>query len=122
MSQEQLASMQALRASLVAQRDEMTQDIEALDRIIKRLKNSIAPVLFSPNRMAISYAGMTTGDAIEAYLRACGVPKTTNEVAEALKAGGFETIAENFYSNVYSVMRRDERFMLEDKKWRLAGA
>ena len=118
-----------MRAALVEQRDEINEDITALDRIIKRLRR--APQIqmeFTETDhsdqaqldvLGQNYSGMTTADAAESFLRSAMMPCTTREISDQLLAGGFDTEAKSFYSNLYSTLRRDGRFERVNSRWKL---
>lgn len=129
MSQAQTDPILEARKELVRQRDEqyaeMTAAIEALDAVIARRTSApMLPLGFKPAERVLIYQRMSAADAAAKYLKSVGIAKGTREIADELKAGGLPTKAKNFYSNLYSTLRRDaERFEMDEetKKWRLKG-
>lgn len=65
-----------------------------------------APAESRPAEPAGPYATGGFYDAAAAYLTAAGEPKTTQEIAEALQAGGYPTRAKNFRATVRTMLGR----------------
>jgi len=58
-----------------------------------------------------SFFNLSTTEAIKKYLRMVKKPKPAKVIHDALLEGGFITTAKNFYSNVYTAMKRSRDFM-----------
>jgi hypothetical protein len=54
----------------------------------------------------LPYRGKLSTDSALHYLTTVGEPKTTRQVADALKAGGYESTSPNFKINVYTSLKR----------------
>jgi hypothetical protein len=55
-----------------------------------------------------SFFGMSVGDAAKQYLAAVKVPKSTPDIAKALKDHGITTVSENFAVTVFTALQRKE--------------
>ncbi len=72
----------------------------------------------------LPYARMHLYAAVAAYLALAGQPKTSREIAEALRAGGYPTTSANFREVVRTMLKRREsarefgiRVMPDGRRW-----
>jgi hypothetical protein len=56
-----------------------------------------------------AFSGMSTPEAIRAFLRTANARQTVKQITEGISRGGFHTTAKNLYSNVYSTLMRQEK-------------
>lgn len=66
------------------------------------------------------FANVSLGDAAQALLTENG-SLPTRELAELMLRGGVKTKARNFVATLYSLLHKDGRFVLVDRRWELKG-
>lgn len=54
-----------------------------------------------------AFFGMSIVEATKKYLGMTKRPKSTNEIKDALEAGGYNHTSKNFYSTIFSVLSRE---------------
>lgn len=67
-----------------------------------------------------TFHGLSMAEAAKKYLRMVKVKKKTKEICDALLKGGVETIAKDFYSNMFNVMQRNKDFIKLGVYWGLS--
>jgi hypothetical protein len=68
----------------------------------------------------LPFSATTYGEAAQQLITEHG-PLPTRELAELLLRGGVRTKARNFVATLYSLLHKDGRFQLVDRKWELKG-
>lgn len=91
-------------ASLREERERLRAELERVDQAIASLDGSAER---AAGREMPPYVFLNVYEATAAYLAASGEPKTTREIADALKAGGFKTRALNFTHTLGTMLRRE---------------
>ncbi len=67
------------------------------------------------------FHGLSISEAAKKYLNITKTKQKTRSICDAIRKGGIETVAKNFYSNVYSILQRDKQFVRLGKYWALAA-
>jgi len=134
------ATLLAEADELVSEADELTPIIALVEKLIARNAvpavpssrpvqklSSVTAIHSRPKKMTHEptsgpYSKMKFPAAARAYLASVGMPKTSNEVADGLKAGGFRTKAGNFAASVHAMLGRPSAQVLgivrtAEKKW-----
>lgn len=126
----------AVLADLRARRDQLNIAIGAIEQLGKALTEGPPPqeVIPSngsgpPSREAPGSASpiasdaffkLSVPDAAKKYLSMIKRPAGAKEIERALREGGFQTKAKNFYANLYtSLIRSEGTFEKVGKKWGL---
>lgn len=119
MSQEQSIDYRAVLADLEARRAQLDQAIAAI-RLFLGEQGDGGSALFTEVK-SDTFFGLSVTDAAKKYLTIVKDPKSTQEIADALKAGGFKSTAKNFYSNVFTALSRDDTFCkIKRGQWALS--
>lgn len=138
LTQDLRSSYEAVLSDLELERDETIKQVSVLQARLKELHHGITTLTKRVNSDAPNssssipstaptkrYSAMSTRWAILDLL-ADSEPKTTAEIADALKAAGIETRAANFANNVSAVLsttmkeqHKEEVRQLSDGKWEL---
>jgi len=103
-------------AALRNTREALLNEVSQIDRVIAALEGAPEPALVQREavvqypedafgRKPGPYSMLSVCEAAALYLREAGVPKTTGEIAAALKAGGFRTTAARFTDTVQKMLR-----------------
>ena len=66
------------------------------------------------------FHGMSIAQAAKKFLGMVKTKQSTGSIAGAIRKGGIETTAKNFYSNVYSILQRDKDFTKMGTFWGLS--
>ncbi len=67
-----------------------------------------------------AFFSLSVPDAARKYLSIVKRPAGAKEIEQAVREGGFQTVAKNFYANLYtSLVRSEETFVKVGKKWGL---
>ena len=67
-----------------------------------------------------AFHGMSIAQAAKKYLGIVRTKQSTGDIAAAIRKGGIETVAKNFYSNLYSILQRDRDFLKLGTMWALS--
>lgn len=118
MSQEQSIDYRAVLADLEVRRAQLDQVIAGIRLILGEQGEGFStPSTPDGAKREIpqevksdTFFGLSVTDATKKYLTIVKDPKSTQEIADALKAGGFKSTAKNFYSNVFTALSRDDTF------------
>jgi hypothetical protein len=135
----------AVLEDLRAQRDELNAAISAIERLSRGRSSSqgltgngepasVSPTsgmeererepIAAPESKQIredTFFGLSASAAARKYLTMVKRPALTQELVDALKKGGYLTNATNFYSNLYTTLKRSPEFTnLGKGKWGLA--
>lgn len=106
---EVLAGLREERARLVIELAGVDRAIAALEEV---LGVAPAPVRLpppTPPAPAGPYASASgLYEAVAAYLKEAGEPRTSRQIADALQAGGYPTAATNFAATVRTMLLRTE--------------
>jgi hypothetical protein len=109
-----------LLAALHDERDELLNEVSRIDRAIAALEDASGTEPMQPatarttaaryppdafGRTPGPYSMLTVCEAAALYLAEAGEPKTTAQIAAALKAGGFRTNSEHFTDTVQKMLR-----------------
>jgi hypothetical protein len=90
-------------ASLREERERLTAELQRVERAIAALDGqSIQAIAARP------YAMLNVYEAAAHFLAQAGEPKTTREIANALRAGGFRTRSERFTATVGTMLSRQK--------------
>lgn len=69
-----------------------------------------------------AFFGLNLPEACRKYLSMAKRPRTTQEILEAVVAGGFKTLSKNLYSNTYTALSRDPEVVKIDRsRWGLVA-
>lgn len=112
-------------ANLIRERDRLAAELAHVEGAIAALRKAmegspavevqaapaparpeLLPPPPQPAMFSGPYAGLDFYQAAAVYLAAAGEPKTSREIADALKAGGYFTIASNFRASVRTMLNR----------------
>ena len=133
---------EAVLEDLRAKRDELNAAIAAIERLSRSGSaspnpsaneegDSGAPLAGGGEEPALAtesktlrediFFGLSATEAAKKYLTIVKRPVLTQDLVAALKKGGFLTNAKNFYSNLYTSLKRSDEFTnLGKGKWGLA--
>jgi len=67
-----------------------------------------------------TFFSLSATEAARKYLMMTKRPAATGDMADALRHGGYLTTAKNFYSNLYTTLKRSNDFVNVKGKWGLA--
>lgn len=137
-----LIDYEAVLEDLRAKRDELNTAIAAIERLVRggaSPKDSatngegasgsppadgveeVAVPIESKQLREDTFFGLSATAAAKRYLGMVKRPVLTQELVEALKKGGYLTNAANFYSNLYTTLKRSPDFTnLGKGKWGLS--
>jgi hypothetical protein len=87
-------------ASLREERDRLAAELARVEQAIASLEGNATAAAVRP------YALLTLYEATEHYLKSAGEPKTTREIAIALRNGGFRTRSPYLTGIVSTMLRR----------------
>lgn len=94
-------------------------ELEGMKRSLNQLTNN-APEYIGTVKTN-EWAGMGITDAAVLWLTEVGVPRSTPEIAEAIRDRGVRTRSKNYTATVYATLRNGLKwFVREDGLWRLA--
>ena len=105
--------------TLREERKRLAAELARVDQAIASLEGAEAS--------ARPYAMLSLYEAAAHYLAAAGEPKTSREIAAALRAGGFKTRATYFTAIVSTMLKRSSagdfgiRKTRDGKRWALSG-
>lgn len=100
-------SVDEMLATLREQREKLAQELARVEKAIAALEESFDETHAASKR---PYAYMTVYEATAHYLANAKEPRTTRQIAEALRAGGFKTRSRRFVSTVSTMLgRKDAR-------------
>lgn len=112
-------------AQLRQQREKLTQELARVEKAIAALEGS-----FDESRVAAAaapaippYAYLTLYEAAAHYLASANEPRTSRQIADALRAGGFKTRSQRLASTVATMLVRKEARLSgikrtrDKKKW-----
>lgn len=129
MGNEPMDPYAAVLADLEAQRAELDAAIAVIRRRMGQAGEPIQPATpssaarngTSQEITSDAFFGMSMAAAVRKYLQMMRRPQAVQTIADALKSGGFTTRAENFYSNVYTTLKRGDEFVkVKRGEWGLA--
>lgn len=66
------------------------------------------------------FHGLSVSQAAKKYLEMKKTKQRTKDIAKAIREGGIETTASNFYANVFNTLKRGKDFIKLGKQWGLA--
>jgi hypothetical protein len=66
------------------------------------------------------FHGLSVSEAVRKFLEMTKTKQRTVDIATALRQGGIESTADNFYGNVFTTMKRRKDFVKLGKFWALA--
>ena len=105
-----------LQDAILALKDSIRKTEEDLSVMI----NSLAVLERKSNTSVKKYTSMSQKEAIIAYLKEVKGYCTIKEITNALIEGGLETKADKLYSNINTILIRDNTlFKKENKRWSL---
>ena len=94
-------------ADLEAQRTALDQAIAAIRGVMERRSGSLLTTGPAPASVTSdTFLGLSIPDAAKKYLQMAGEKRTTQQICDALVAGGFVTKAKDFPSSVQTTLRR----------------
>lgn len=128
----------AVLADLIAKRDVLNQSIAGISALLGQPTDAMTKVGPTANPVATGsgrtettcirdhdFFGMGVAEAAAKFLGMTKKPQSTQEILEALNAGGLTHSSKNFYNTVYtSLKRREEQdgdIIQVNKKWGLAA-
>src|SRR5258705_746619 len=108
------ANYEAVLADLRAQREDLDRTIELIERRLVGLGATPSPDTRAAARgdpesreiASDTFFGMSIPDAIKKYLAFMKKKQPAPEIAKALERGGFQHASKNFYSTIYTVLKR----------------
>jgi hypothetical protein len=102
-------------AEMRRERDRLSAEIARVDRVIAALEERgtvvdtpAAAAQASPTPAVGLYSQLDVYEATAHYLSTVETPKTSSEIAAALRAGGFKTRSRNFVNTVRILLRRKD--------------
>ncbi|HEX3581174.1 MAG TPA: hypothetical protein VH087_05400 [Thermoanaerobaculia bacterium] len=108
-------------AEMRRERDRLSAEIARVDRVINALEErgtvvepprvvatTPAAAQASPTPAVGLYSQLDVYEATAHYLSTVETPKTSSEIAAALRAGGFKTRSRNFVNTVRILLRRKD--------------
>lgn len=128
---EVLQALQEEQRRLSAELSRVERAIAALEQAGGTEESTVsAPAAAPPPAPAPAEQGPYTlmhfNEAAAEYLAAAGEPKTAREIADALRAGGFQTNAKDFAASVRTMLNRTNSYAdgiehTRDRRWRFVG-
>ena len=112
-----MAKVDEVLTEMRRERERLADELARVDRVIDALEErgpatattaSAAPLQTSVPRGAGPYALLDLYEATAHYLSTVDTPKTSTEIAAALRAGGFKTRSKNFVNTVRVMLRRGD--------------
>jgi len=74
----------------------------------------------TPSIPSDAFFSLSVPEAAKKYLSIVKRPAGAKEIEQAVRQGGFQTVAKNFYANLYtSLVRSKDTFVKVGKKWGL---
>jgi hypothetical protein len=115
MANELEAALDALLATREAKRTELANVEEAIEQMRKMIL--VVPTsMVSPE--SGEYRGVPLSEAAFRWLKAVGGPRSTRDIADAIRAKGVETRSKNYIATVYASLIQNKRFVrLDDGNW-----
>jgi hypothetical protein len=127
---------EAVLNDLRARRDQLSIAIAAIEQLGKALTEGLLQDVVPSNGNSLpareapvsassiasdAFFKLSVPDAARKYLSIIKRPAGAKEIEKALREGGFQTKAKNFYANLYtSLVRSEGTFEKVGKKWGLA--
>ena len=125
-------------AALREEQRRLAEELAGVERTIAVLEKAVSGESSAATERGAGQAAATLAigpyvtlglyQATADYLSAAGTPKTTREIADALRAGGYPTSSQNFTSTVGTMLRRREsagaygiRRTQDGKRWFVRG-
>ena len=100
-------SVDEVLANLKEQREKLARELARVEKAIAALEGSLDE---SRAAAARPYVYLTLYEAAAQYLADANEPRTTRQIADALRAGGFKTRSRRFTSTVSTMLgRKDAR-------------
>jgi hypothetical protein len=105
---EVLAGLREERARLLVELAGVDRAIAALEEVLEGAPAPAPPPAPPPPAPPAGPYAKSAGlyEAVAAYLRDAGEPRTSRQIAEALQAGGYPTTATNFAATVRTMLLR----------------
>ena len=105
-------------AEMRRERERLTEELARVNRVIAALEERNAPAVAAATSPAAPqvvwppgvgpYSLLDIYEATYHYLSTVDTPKTSSEIAAALRAGGFKTRSRNFVNTVRVLLRRKD--------------
>jgi hypothetical protein len=105
-----LADLRAKRGALAGELEQLDAAIAALEKIVQRQSPTLvmpAGPVGPPKPTLPSYEGMTLPRAVQAHMQFVDKPQTTRQVIDGVRAGGMDSDAPSFDTQVYNVLNRN---------------
>jgi len=112
--------MEAALEGFRRQRQELTKQIDMIDKTIEQMEATIQAISPSLVPKSTKYAEMSIAEAARTFLVEKGGPATTREIADALIDNGVKTTSKNFSMTVYTILRETQGFDRKTPYWQLA--
>ena len=113
--QNMLTQLRTELANLHTREQQLVEAITNMERL-----NGQGPIEPLDPKNPHPYKDITWGDAAQRILTKHG-PLPTRDLAELMLQGGARTKARNFVAALYSLMYKDGRFKLIERKWHIKG-
>jgi hypothetical protein len=102
-------SVDEVLAGLKARREELARELARVEKAIQALEGSLDGSTEESRAAAKRpYAYLTLYEATAQYLAKENAPRTTRQIADALRAGGFRTRSRRFTSTVSTMLGRQD--------------